>query len=244
MTTSADSLCTAKKVPSSNSGARVVKLVGDDAEFGNSIQGLDSAPSAGTVEDAAKRLLSEINGVEQRTTFDNDWSTAIGPGYLSQADESLWNCPDSVSERSAVVVGQQGNTTVAPSYSGAGHVTEFGHKFLPSNGGKAYIDMNHLEICSPETLSAIDYVAYSAAGHELARNALKNANSRLPEGQRILLLANNSDGLGQSYGFHLNVLISESAYRDIFDTMYPYLFFSCCVSGFKYCHYRPGQSGR
>jgi proteasome accessory factor A len=42
------------------------------------------------------------------------------------------------------------------------------------------------------------------------------ANEKLPRGQKLQLLANNSDGRGNSYGSHLNFLISRRAWDNIF----------------------------
>ena len=36
---------------------------------------------------------------------------------------------------------------------------DWGRRFLTSNGGCVYIDLNHLELCLPEVLSAADFVA-------------------------------------------------------------------------------------
>ena len=43
-----------------------------------------------------------------------------------------------------------------------------------------------------------------------------DANEQLGAGQRIRALANNSDGQGHSYGSHCNVLITRSAFDNIF----------------------------
>jgi len=44
-----------------------------------------------------------------------------------------------------------------------------GRRFLPTNGGCAYIDLDHLELALPETLSAFDHVAYWRAMLHVAR---------------------------------------------------------------------------
>lgn len=92
---------------------------------------------------------------------------------------------------------------------------DWGRKFLRS-GGAAYVDLNHLELCTPETLDAFDFVASTHALYRLANIARNSANRRLPEGQRIHVVANNSDGQGNSYGSHLNVLMTRFAWETIF----------------------------
>ncbi len=92
---------------------------------------------------------------------------------------------------------------------------DWGRKYLPSTGGCAYIDSDHLECATPETFSAFDHVAYNRAMLSVARDAMHRVNERLPEGCRLHVLANCSDGLGNSYGSHLNVLLSRRAWDDI-----------------------------
>jgi hypothetical protein len=90
-----------------------------------------------------------------------------------------------------------------------------GRLFLPSNGSCAYIDLDHLELALPETLSAFDHVAYWRAMLHIARGAMTTANRRLPAGRRIQVLVNCSDGLGNSYGAHSNVLLTRAAWDNI-----------------------------
>ena len=101
---------------------------------------------------------------------------------------------------------------------------DWGRKFLPTNGGCAYIDLGHLEICIPEVRSARDFVRYHHAGLTLARNAREAAETRLFEGERLVVMANNSDRLGNSWGGHLNVLVTRELWQRVFDRMYPELF--------------------
>ena len=49
----------------------------------------------------------------------------------------------------------------------------------------------------------------------VARTAMDRANAEARQG-RIQVLVNNSDGLGNSYGSHLNFLLSRGAYENIF----------------------------
>lgn len=93
---------------------------------------------------------------------------------------------------------------------------DWGRKFLASNGGCAYIDLHHLELCIPEVLGAYDYVAAWHAMLLVARQAMEAANAAARPGLRIQVLVNNSDGLGNSYGGHLNFLLSRRTWENIF----------------------------
>lgn len=92
---------------------------------------------------------------------------------------------------------------------------DWGRKFL-TNGSCFYIDLNHLEGCLPETLAARDHLAATHALYRIAHRARLAAQARLPEGQRLHLLATNSDGQGNSFGSHLDFLIARAAWEDLF----------------------------
>jgi proteasome accessory factor A len=94
---------------------------------------------------------------------------------------------------------------------------DWGRKFLSSNGGCAYIDLDHLELCIPEVISAYDHVAAWHAMLRIARGALQAANARLRDGLSIQVLVNNSDGRGNAYGSHLNFLVGRRAWDNLFE---------------------------
>jgi len=94
---------------------------------------------------------------------------------------------------------------------------DYGRKFLPANGGCAYIDLSHLELCIPEVLSARGHVAAYHAMLRLAGEALHAANQERSADRRIRVLVNSSDGQDHSYGAHLNVLITRRCYDNIFN---------------------------
>jgi proteasome accessory factor A len=92
--------------------------------------------------------------------------------------------------------------------------SEWGRTFLPANGGCVYIDLDHLEVCLPEVLSAYDHVAAWHALLRLVQQAQAAVNGRRRE-TRLQVHANTSDGLGQSYGSHLDFLMSRSAWDNL-----------------------------
>jgi hypothetical protein len=93
---------------------------------------------------------------------------------------------------------------------------DWGRKFLASNGGCVYIDLNHLELCIPEVLSAYDHVACWHAMLRIAQGALGRANELQPEDQPIQVLVNNCDNAGNTYGSHLNFLVSRHTWDNLF----------------------------
>jgi proteasome accessory factor A len=92
---------------------------------------------------------------------------------------------------------------------------DWGRRFL-RNGGCAYIDSDHLEICIPEVRSAADFVAAWHGMLQIAAGARMRANRKLTEGRTIEVIANTSDGRGNSFGSHLNVALSRPAWSNLF----------------------------
>jgi proteasome accessory factor A len=60
---------------------------------------------------------------------------------------------------------------------------------------------------------------------QVARDAMHDANRDLPDGCRLQVLANNSDGQGNSYGSHVSVLLTREAWDTIFCRRAHYLAF-------------------
>lgn len=92
---------------------------------------------------------------------------------------------------------------------------DWGRRFL-TNGSCFYIDLNHLEGCIPEVLSARDHVAACHALFHHAHQAAVRANARLRPGCRLHVIANNSDGHGNSFGTHLSFLVTRAAWDQLF----------------------------
>jgi proteasome accessory factor A len=191
------------------------KLCGLDAELGNFIIGLERRWGSGY--EAARALLMEIEGIPGD-------STGALPGC---------GCADCASRRggtrspsSAACSGSGGWGAWGREYGGgdvyAANPQDWGRRFLPGNGGCAYIDLDHLELCIPEVLSAWDHVASWHAMLRIARRALRRADARLPDGQALRVLVNNSDGEGSSYGSHLSFLVTRRAWENLFDRRLQY----------------------
>lgn len=184
-----------------NTGNRTIrtlpKLCGADIEFGNFVQGLDLPGGSGGV--ASRALLKEVPGVAAGGTSSGSAGTAYSGWFGWAGQAASWG---------------QGAGSV--SYGGGSGSREYGRVFLESNGGSFYIDLDHLEVCLPEVVSAWDHVACWHAMLRLANEARMLANEKLSEGRRIQVLANNSDGLGHSYGSHMNFLITRDCHDSLF----------------------------
>ncbi len=194
-------------------GWALPKLCGADIELGNFILGVQQP--GGTGYEASRELLAEIAGYPE------------GHGGCLR---DLWS--------SAYAAAHAGSRLRAGIFPGFGlsdlGAQDVGRRFLSSQGGSAYIDLNHLELCIPEVISAFDHVASWHAMLRIARGALERANLKRDAHRRIQVLVNNSDGLGRSsYGSHLNFLVSRRTFDQIFSRKAHYLQFlaSFLVSG-------------
>lgn len=99
--------------------------------------------------------------------------------------------------------------------SWSGTTLEWGRKFLPTNGGSAYIDSDHLEINLPEHTSAEEHVQHVFAGFKIAGEAQCAASKKLSAGSRINVSASVSDR-HESWGSHLNVLVCRRLFQSMF----------------------------
>jgi proteasome accessory factor A len=78
-----------------------------------------------------------------------------------------------------------------------------------TNGGRLYVDGAHPEYSTPECSNARDVVVYEKAGERLLDLCRHHANHQLPPHGELLIYKNNSDGKGNSYGYHENYLVSR-----------------------------------
>jgi proteasome accessory factor A len=193
----------------------VPKLCGSDVELGNFIIRRDRAPSQDTGGEAAGALLAQVSGHSRPTAAGSTlWSYGAAPSYGY----------DGPGKPLGKDLGRDG-------YGAAGlyrywqYAQDYGRKFLPANGGCIYIDLNHLELCTPECRSAFDHLAASRAMLMIAREAMTRANQRMPQGSTIKVLANNSDGRGHSYGSHMSFLVTRECFDNILYRKMHYLQF-------------------
>ncbi len=193
---------------------RLPKLIGADVEVANFILGLEK--TFGTGPEASRALLSEIEGFPGRTMIP---PPVAEPAFLLGG----YNGGSASSGYSADIAG-------SPYEHPSVDNRDWGRRFLSGNGGCSYIDLDHLELCVPEAKSAYDHLACWRAMLTIARRAMASANQKLPAGQRLQVLLNNSDGQGHSYGSHFNFLITRKAWENIFYRKLHYLVY---LAGFQ-----------
>lgn len=76
------------------------------------------------------------------------------------------------------------------------------------NGGRTYVDMGHLEYCTPECLSLIDIHRYDRAGDLIMLQAVKDLRLE----KEVSFIRNNIDHYsGATFGCHENYLVRRSA---------------------------------
>ncbi|HET8761394.1 MAG TPA: depupylase/deamidase Dop, partial [Nitrospiria bacterium] len=80
---------------------------------------------------------------------------------------------------------------------------------LLGNGGRLYVDGAHPEYSTPECASIRDVVRYEKAGERLLESCRIAADS-VGGDRRFVLYKNNTDGKGNSYGYHENYLVARS----------------------------------
>jgi len=182
----------------------VPKLCGGDIELCNFFTGgVESETGTGTL--AAHALLKEVDGLPLEPRALPVFCDCEDCRAGREAESGL----DAAAIRPAAYYPAVGNSGFNPQ--------DWGRKFLPANGGCVYIDLDHLEVCLPEVRSARDHVAAWHAMLRIARSAQAAANANFDAGHKIHVLVNNSDGHGNSYGSHLDFLITRRAWNNIFN---------------------------
>lgn len=165
----------------------VPKICGADIELANFILGKPrDVYQVHTCLEASRLLLRQVAGVPSRRSV-GGYSQSSGEAGLGGASS------DDV---------------------GGYRSQDWGRKYL-ENGGCAYIDLDHFEVCTPEVRSAYDYVAAWHALLRMADDARHDADHQLPPGQSVKVLATNDDGRGHSFGSHVSFLMSRRAWSNI-----------------------------
>ncbi len=79
-----------------------------------------------------------------------------------------------------------------------------------TNGARFYVDHAHPEYSSPECTDPRSAALYDKAGEWVLVEAMATAQELLGPNERMVIHKNNTDGKGNSYGFHENYLIARS----------------------------------
>jgi proteasome accessory factor A len=92
-----------------------------------------------------------------------------------------------------------------------------------ANGGRLYVDGAHPEYSTPECTNPRQIVAFERAGERVMAACL-NAMARARGAEQFLLYKNNSDGKGNSYGYHENYLLARSVpFERVIQVLVPFL---------------------
>ena len=78
-----------------------------------------------------------------------------------------------------------------------------------ANGGRLYVDGAHPEYSTPECSNPREVVAFERVGERILAKCLQEL-ARVRGSEQYVLYKNNSDGKGNSYGYHENYLVSRS----------------------------------
>ncbi len=92
-----------------------------------------------------------------------------------------------------------------------------------ANGGRLYVDGAHPEYSTPECSSPKEVVAFERVGERILANCLQEL-ARVRGSEQYVLYKNNSDGKGNSYGYHENYLVPRTVpFEKIARVLTPFL---------------------
>lgn len=78
-----------------------------------------------------------------------------------------------------------------------------------ANGGRLYVDGAHPEYSTPECTNPRELIAFERVGERIFAQCLREA-ARARGKEQFVVYKNNTDGKGNSYGYHENYLLSRS----------------------------------
>ena len=91
------------------------------------------------------------------------------------------------------------------------------------NGARLYVDGAHPEYSTPECTTARDVVRYEKAGERVLAAAVRAVEHVRGPG-KLLAYKNNSDGKGNSYGYHENYLVARGVpFERLVNVLVPFL---------------------
>ena len=92
-----------------------------------------------------------------------------------------------------------------------------------ANGGRLYVDGAHPEYSTPECTNPRELVAFERVGDRIIAQALDRITESRGR-EQFVLYKNNSDGKGNSYGYHENYLLSRAVpFERIIKVLTPFL---------------------
>ena len=129
-------------------------------------------------------------------------STQVINAYAGSRPRVRWSFDDECPGRDARGFEYRGDT---PFDADSGLVNT-----VLTNGARLYVDHAHPEYSGPEGFDPLEAALYDKAGEVILARAAAAAGPLLPEGRRIQVYKNNSDGKGNSYGAHENYLVARA----------------------------------
>lgn len=100
------------------------------------------------------------------------------------------------------------------------------------NGARFYVDHAHPEYSTPECGDPLEATLHDKAGEVILHRAALGAAEFQPDGRRVLIHKNNSDGKGNSYGAHENYLVDRDVpFGRIAQAIQPFLVSRQILSG-------------
>lgn len=100
-----------------------------------------------------------------------------------------------------------------------------------ANGGRLYVDGAHPEYSIPECSNPREVVAFERIGERIFAKCLHEL-SRARGREQCVVYKNNSDGKGNSYGYHENYLVSRAVpFEQILRVLVPFFVTRSIVAG-------------
>jgi proteasome accessory factor A len=94
---------------------------------------------------------------------------------------------------------------------------------LLANGGRLYVDGAHPEYSTPECTNARDIVKFEKDGERIM-DLCRQLSNRSKDEEKFFIYKNNTDGKGNSYGYHENYLMPRALSFDrIMRPLIPFL---------------------
>jgi proteasome accessory factor A len=130
-------------------------------------------------------------------------SSMLISGYAGALRRIRWDYEDESPLRDA-----RGFEPV-PASAGTDEDLGLANVILP-NGARYYVDHAHPEYSTPECATPRQLVVHDKAGERILERSLDEVGAQLPDGRRLSIYKNNSDGKGNSYGTHENYLVDRA----------------------------------
>ncbi|MFQ5542770.1 MAG: depupylase/deamidase Dop [Nitrospiria bacterium] len=95
---------------------------------------------------------------------------------------------------------------------------------LLSNGGRLYVDGAHPEYSTPECATPLELLAYEKVGERILEISLEMTRLMKTSDVDLSIYKNNTDGKGNSYGYHENYLVARSfPFEKLVSQLIPFL---------------------